>query len=56
MIFSSLFSVVGMAVLFLIAWVFSSNKRAINYRTIISAFVIQVALGALALYVPLGRE
>ncbi|GAA8934085.1 NupC/NupG family nucleoside CNT transporter [Helicobacter pylori] len=42
--------------LFLIAWVFSSNKRAINYRTIISAFVIQVALGALALYVPLGRE
>ncbi|MEJ8596635.1 NupC/NupG family nucleoside CNT transporter [Helicobacter pylori] len=56
MIFSSLFSVVGMAVLFLIAWVFSGNKRAINYRTIISAFVIQVALGALALYVPLGRE
>ncbi|WP_000577871.1 NupC/NupG family nucleoside CNT transporter [Helicobacter pylori] len=56
MIFSSLFSVVGMAVLFLIAWVFSSNKRAINYRTIVSAFVIQVALGALALYVPLGRE
>ncbi|XNZ27535.1 NupC/NupG family nucleoside CNT transporter [Helicobacter pylori] len=56
MIFSSLFSVVGMAVLFLIAWVFSGNKRAINYRTIVSAFVIQVALGALALYVPLGRE
>ncbi|UOR99159.1 NupC/NupG family nucleoside CNT transporter [Helicobacter pylori] len=56
MIFSSLFSVVGMAVLFLIAWVFSSNKGLINYRTIISAFVIQVALGALALYVPLGRE
>ncbi len=56
MIFSSLFSVIGMAVLFLIAWVFSSNKRAINYRTIISAFVIQVVLGALALYVPLGRE
>ncbi len=56
MIFSSLFSVVGMAVLFLIAWMFSSNKRAINYRTIVSAFVIQVALGALALYVPLGRE
>ncbi|RKV42882.1 NupC/NupG family nucleoside CNT transporter [Helicobacter pylori] len=56
MIFSSLFSVVGMAVLFLIAWVFSSNKRAINYRTIVSAFVIQLALGALALYVPLGRE
>ncbi|PUD83815.1 NupC/NupG family nucleoside CNT transporter [Helicobacter pylori] len=56
MIFSSLFSVVGMAVLFLIAWVFSSNKRAINCRTIVSAFVIQVALGALALYVPLGRE
>ncbi|GAA8087526.1 NupC/NupG family nucleoside CNT transporter [Helicobacter pylori] len=56
MIFSSLFSVVGMAVLFLIAWVFSGNKRAINYRTIISAFVIQVALGALVLYAPFGRE
>ncbi|AFI05570.1 NupC/NupG family nucleoside CNT transporter [Helicobacter cetorum] len=56
MVFNSLLSIVGMAVLLGIAWVFSSDKKAINYRTIISAFVIQVVLGALILYVPLGRD
>ncbi len=56
MFISALMSVVGMAVLLGIAWVFSNNKKAINYRTIISAFVLQVSLGALILYVPIGRE
>ncbi|WP_104760817.1 NupC/NupG family nucleoside CNT transporter [Helicobacter cetorum] len=56
MFISALMSVVGMAVLLGIAWVFSNNKKAINYRTIISAFILQVSLGALILYVPIGRE
>lgn len=48
-------SLVGMAVLIAIAVLLSSNRRAINLRTVIWAFVLQVAIGALVLYVPVGR-
>lgn len=51
-----LMSLVGMAVLILIAVLFSSNVRAINIRTVVGAFIIQVAVGALVLYVPVGRR
>ncbi|AIN19006.1 nucleoside transporter, NupC family protein [Yersinia frederiksenii Y225] len=49
-------SLVGMAVLILIAVILSSNFRAINIRTVVGAFILQVAIGALVLYVPLGRR
>jgi CNT family concentrative nucleoside transporter len=49
-------SLVGMAVLILIAVLLSSNIRAINIRTVIGAFIIQIAIGALVLYVPIGRR
>ena len=49
-------SLLGMAVLIAIAVLCSSDRRAINVRTVAGAFLIQVALGALVLYVPLGRE
>ena len=49
-------SLLGMAVLIAIAVLFSSNRRAINLRTVAGAFLIQVSLGALVLYVPLGRK
>lgn len=49
-------SVVGMAVLILIAVLLSSNRRAINLRTVIGAFLIQVVIGAFVLYVPAGRD
>ncbi len=49
-------SLLGMAVLIAIAVLFSSNRRAINLRTVAGAFLIQVTLGALVLYVPLGRK
>lgn len=49
-------SVVGMAVLILIAVLISSNRRAINLRTVAGAFVIQVVIGAFVLYVPAGRD
>lgn len=49
-------SVVGMAVLILIAVLLSSNRRAINLRTVIGAFLIQVVIGAFVLYVPTGRD
>ncbi|MBW5811448.1 NupC/NupG family nucleoside CNT transporter [Yersinia kristensenii] len=51
-----LMSLVGMAVLILIAVLFSSNFRAINIRTVVGAFIIQVGIGALVLYVPVGRR
>lgn len=51
-----LMSLVGMAVLILIAVLLSSNFRAINIRTVIGAFILQVGIGALVLYVPVGRS
>ena len=49
-------SLFGMAVLIAIAVLLSSNRRAINIRTVAGAFLIQVALGALVLFVPWGRD
>ncbi|MGP7735046.1 NupC/NupG family nucleoside CNT transporter [Oceanimonas smirnovii] len=49
-------SVVGMAVLVLIALLFSTNRSAVRLRTVAGAFAIQAGLGALVLYVPAGRE
>lgn len=49
-------SIIGMAVLIAIAVLFSSNRRAIRLRTVGGAFLIQLAIGALVLYVPAGRN
>ncbi|MDO4906293.1 NupC/NupG family nucleoside CNT transporter [Neisseria sp.] len=49
-------SLLGMAVLIAIAVLLSTNRKAINIRTVAGAFLIQVALGALVLYVPWGRD
>lgn len=49
-------SFLGIIVLLFIAFLFSSNKRAINVRTVLGALVLQVAIGALVLYVPAGRD
>ena len=51
-----LMSLVGMAVLILIAVLLSSNFRAINIRTVVGAFILQIGIGALVLYVPVGRS
>lgn len=54
---SNLFiSLLGMVVLLGTAVVFSSNRRAINVRTVAGAFGIQLGLGAIILYVPFGRQ
>lgn len=49
-------SLLGMLVLIFIAIIFSSNRRAIKFRTVFGAFVIQTAMGAFVLYVPAGRR
>jgi concentrative nucleoside transporter, CNT family len=52
----TLISFVGMALLFLLAFLLSVNRRAINRRTVLVAFALQVSIAALILYVPFGRD
>jgi CNT family concentrative nucleoside transporter len=47
---------IGIAVLLLIAFLFSSARRSIRWRTVLGAFALQVGLGAFVLYVPLGQD
>lgn len=51
-----LMGLVGMVSLLLIAVLLSSNRKAINLRTVIGAWLIQIGIGALILYVPVGRK
>ncbi len=53
---SSFISVIGIFVLLGIGFLFSNNKKAINYRTIFLALLLQVLIGAFVLYVPWGRD
>ncbi|GLP96953.1 NupC/NupG family nucleoside CNT transporter [Paraferrimonas sedimenticola] len=53
---SVIMSFVGMAVLAGIAIAMSSNRSAINWRTVGGAFGLQLALGAFVLYVPFGKD
>ncbi|MFU8783705.1 NupC/NupG family nucleoside CNT transporter [Aliidiomarina sp.] len=49
-------SLVGMAVLLLVAFAFSTARKSIRWRTIVLAFALQAGLGAFVLYVPLGQD
>ncbi|WP_338578042.1 NupC/NupG family nucleoside CNT transporter [Neisseria leonii] len=49
-------SIIGMCVLLAVGFLLSNNKRAVNFRTVFVALAIQVALAALILYVPAGRD
>jgi CNT family concentrative nucleoside transporter len=46
---------IGLAVLVLIAVALSMNRRAIQPRVVLAALAMQVAIGALILFVPWGR-
>lgn len=46
----------GALLLLLIAFVFSTNRRKIRMRTVLSALLLQVAIGGLVLFLPIGRE
>lgn len=47
---------IGIAVLLLIAYLFSASRNSIRWRTVGGAFALQAGLGAFVLYVPLGQE
>lgn len=49
-----LVSLCGMATLLGIAWLLCKDRSAIRWRTVGGAFLIQAALGALVLYLPIG--
>ena len=49
-------SVLGIVVLLVIAVLFSNNRKAINFRTVLGALAIQIGFAALILYVPFGRD
>lgn len=53
---ATLMSLVGVAGLLVLAVLLSSNRKAINVRTVAGAFLVQAGLGAFVLYVPLGRR
>ncbi|MDB2384313.1 NupC/NupG family nucleoside CNT transporter [Endozoicomonas sp.] len=52
----TLMSLVGVFSLLAIAVLLSDNRKAIKLKTVGGAFAIQVGLGALILYVPLGQK
>ncbi|MEQ9843894.1 NupC/NupG family nucleoside CNT transporter [Pectobacterium brasiliense] len=49
-------SLIGMIVLILCAVMLSNNRKAIRLRTVAGAFILQIGIGALVLYVPVGRK
>lgn len=51
-----LFGLIGVALILLVAFIASNNKRAISPRIVISCFALQVLIAILVLYVPLGKD
>jgi concentrative nucleoside transporter, CNT family len=49
-------SLVGMLLILGIAFLLSSNRRAIRPRVVLAAFALQAGLAALVLYVPVGNQ
>ncbi|RKP46408.1 NupC/NupG family nucleoside CNT transporter [Trinickia fusca] len=48
-------NLLGMVVLLLIAFAFSTNRRAIRPRTVVAALIAQISIGAFILFVPVGK-
>ncbi|PJE77896.1 putative nucleoside permease NupX [invertebrate metagenome] len=49
-------SLLGMLCIFVLAFLLSGNRKAINWRTIGGAFAIQAVFGAFVLYTPIGKD
>ena len=49
-------SLIGVALMLLIAVALSSHRKSINWRTVGGAFAIQASIGALVLYFPPGKQ
>ena len=51
----NLIGLAGIAVLLAIAFAFSSNRKGINLRIVVAAFVLQAVIAAFVLYFDAGR-
>jgi CNT family concentrative nucleoside transporter len=49
-------NLLGIAVLLLIAFIFSTNRRGIRLRTVVPALLAQIGIGAFILFVPIGKS
>lgn len=49
-------SLIGIVLILAIAWLLSSNRKAIRLRVVGAAFALQAGLAALVLYVPFGKH
>ncbi len=50
------FGLFGIAVLIAIAFAFSNNKRAVNWRLVATGLVLQIVFATMVLKLPFGRE
>ena len=50
------FGLFGLAVLIGIAWLFSNNKKAVDWRLVLTGVSLQIGFAALVLLVPGGRD
>lgn len=48
--------VIGIVVIFLIAFLMSNNKKAINYKTVAIGFLLQIALAVFIFVFPIGKN
>lgn len=53
---AALHGIIGIFALLLVAYFFSRNRKAINFRTVGFAFALQLLLGAFVLYLPFGKD
>lgn len=49
------FGIFGIIFIFLIAFLMSNNRKAINYKTVITGFLLQIFLAVFIFKVPVGR-
>ncbi len=56
MVFSILFGLFGLACLIGIAWLFSNNKRQVNWTLVLTGIALQIAFATFVLLVPGGKD
>lgn len=50
------FGIFGIILIFGIAYLMSNNRKAINYKTVVTGFILQILLAIFVFKVPLGRS
>lgn len=51
-----LVGIIGIIVIFLIVYLMSNNKKAINYKTVFTGFILQILLAIFIFKVPIGEK